>query len=177
MRQIVASTFHLSPPASIPGNRAKPQTWFKWLTVQRSLAFSLLISLGMVTAAVARDDIPDRLFPGQTVPDQLPQPPSAVPDKDLLVPPPQELKYFPIRKDGQPYVLVLDSSVNLTDAMNRFYYDPDWRGEVWSPLDLYTIVEKAQRLMGTWPEYNAANQFRIFSKVNQKIERWSGFGP
>ncbi len=85
--------------------------------------------------------------------------------------------YYPVRMDGQPYVLNVDRTVNLTDALNRFYYDPRWRGEVWVPFDQISTIERATRLMSTWREYNEFSTFRILNKVNIFFERWSGFGP
>lgn len=123
-----------------------------------------------------KDLIPNRLFIGQKVP-RLLAPPAPEPGKDKLVPPPGEEMYYPVRMDGQPYVLNVDRTVNLTDALNRFYYDPRWRGEVWVPFDQISTIERATRLMSTWREYNEFSTFRILNKVNIFFERWSGFGP
>lgn len=123
-----------------------------------------------------KDAIPDRLLIGKKIP-PLVKPPAREPDKNNLVPPPGEDPYYPVRMDGQPYVLNVDRTVNLTDALNRFYYDPRWRGEVWVPFDQVSTIERATRLMSTWREYNEFSTFRIFNRVNQFFERWSGYGP
>jgi hypothetical protein len=123
-------------------------------------------------------DIPDKLFAGTTVPEQaqaVAQTASAPHEK--LISPPGEDPYFPVRTDGQPYVLNVDSSINLTSALNHFYWDPKWRGEVWSPFDQPELAERAQRLMALWPEYDGANVFRVGTGINQWLERFSGFGP
>lgn len=104
-------------------------------------------------------------------------PPIAPPNKDKLITPPGEEIYFPIRSDGQPFVINIDRTVNLTDALNSFYFDPKWRGEVWVPFNQFEFIERASRLMSTWPEYDEANQFRKLNRVNKFFERWSGYGP
>ncbi len=123
-----------------------------------------------------KDSIPERLLIGKKIPPLL-APPAQNADKDKLVPPPGEEVYYPVRMDGQPFVLNVDRTVNLTDALNRFYYDPRWRGEVWVPFDQVGTIERATRLMATWREYNEFSTFRIFNRVNQFFERWSGYGP
>lgn len=105
------------------------------------------------------------------------QPKAPRPSPDNLVPPPGEEAYFPVRPDGQPFLLNIDSTVNLTDALSGFYYDPKWRGEVWAPFDQVSLIEKETRKMSTWPEYDEANQFRILNGINKFLERLSGFGP
>lgn len=107
----------------------------------------------------------------------LMQPPAPRPAPDNVVTPPGEEAYFPVRPDGQPFLLNIDNSVNLTDAINGFYYDPKWRGEVWAPFDQISLIERATRKMATWPEYDQANQYRKFNHVNKFFERYSGFGP
>ncbi|HEY9712777.1 MAG TPA: hypothetical protein V6C72_04870 [Chroococcales cyanobacterium] len=122
-------------------------------------------------------DIPDHLFKSNFAPraNELSQ--LVTPPAEKLVPPPGENSFFPVRGDGQPYVLNVDRTVNLTDALNRFYYDPRWRGEVWTPFDQVSTIERAQRIMATWPEYNEANQYHVLNNVNIFFERYSGFGP
>jgi hypothetical protein len=96
---------------------------------------------------------------------------------DKLIAPPGENPFFPVRTDGQPYILNIDTTVNLTDAMNRFYYNPRWRGEVWTPFDQVDEIERATRLMATWFEYDQENIFRKGDPVAKWFERVSGFGP
>lgn len=104
-------------------------------------------------------------------------PEAPIPPADSLIKPPAETTTFPIRKDGQAFNLEIDSTVNMTDSLNRHYYDFNWRGEVWAPFDNCTTAEKGVRLMNTWPEYNAATQGRIFTGWHLFWEKWSGFGP
>lgn len=106
-----------------------------------------------------------------------PEPPAPLPSPDNLVPPPSEEIYFPVRADGQPFLLNIDTTINLTDAISSFYYDPKWRGEVWAPFDQVSLIERSTRLMSTWPEYDQFSQFRIFNVINKKLEKYSGFGP
>lgn len=96
---------------------------------------------------------------------------------DKLIAPPGENPYFPVRTDGQPYILNMDTTVNLTDALNRYYYNPRWRGEVWTPFDQVDQIEKATRLMSTWFEYDQENIYRKGDPVAKWFERLSGFGP
>jgi hypothetical protein len=96
---------------------------------------------------------------------------------DKLITPPGENPYFPVRTDGQPYILNMDTTVNLTDALNRYYYNPRWRGEVWTPFDQVDQIEKATRLMSTWFEYDQENIYRKGDPVAKWFERLSGFGP
>ena len=123
------------------------------------------------------DEIPDYLFIGKKVPNKIPMPSAPQPDRNKLVPPPGEQQFFPIREDGQPFVLNVDRTVNLTDALNRVYYNPKWRGEEWTPFDQVDTIERACRLMGTWREYDEANIYRVFTPVNKFFEKYSGFGP
>ncbi len=90
---------------------------------------------------------------------------------------PGEQVYFPTNPDGTPFVLDIDTTVNFTDALNRFYYDPKWRGEVWVPFNQWSVSERATRLMGTWPEYDEFSQYRKLNHVHKFFERYSGFGP
>ncbi|HEY9684017.1 MAG TPA: hypothetical protein V6C86_20715 [Oculatellaceae cyanobacterium] len=144
---------------------------------------AILLALTCITAfaggALARDkdEIPDYLFIGKKVPNKIPMPPAPPPDKNKLVPPPGENSYFPVREDGQPYILNIDRTVNLTEAMNRTYYNPKWRGEDWTPFDQVDNIERASRLMGTWKEYDEANIYRVLTPVNKFLEKYSGFGP
>lgn len=150
--------------------------------VKKSMA-ALLLTLSIFGAftggAQARntDEIPDYLFIGKKVPNKIPLPAAPQPDRTKIVTPPGEQQYFPIREDGQPYVLNVDRTVNLTDALNRVYYNPKWRGEEWTPFDQVDTIERACRLMGTWREYDEANIYRVFTPVNKFFEKYSGFGP
>ncbi|MDZ4833577.1 MAG: hypothetical protein SGJ27_07330 [Candidatus Melainabacteria bacterium] len=97
--------------------------------------------------------------------------------RNQLVPPPGEGLYFPIREDGQDYILNVDTTVNLTTSLNKFYYDLKWRGEVWSPFDQVSMIERQTRLMSTWKEYDEFSELRKFNIIHKFFERASGFGP
>lgn len=99
------------------------------------------------------------------------------PDPNHFVNAPSENNVFYARSDGQPVMGITDMTVNMTEAMNRLYYDPNWRGEVWAPFDTYTLVEKGTRLMSTWPEYHAATQWRFWTGWHTFWEKWTGYGP
>jgi hypothetical protein len=99
------------------------------------------------------------------------------PSADRLPRMPGEAFQFPTNSDGSPFVLDIDTTVNFTDALNRFYYDPKWRGEVWVPFNQWTVAERATRLMSTWPEYDEFSQYRKLNHVHKFFERYSGFGP
>ncbi len=122
-----------------------------------------------------KESIPDSLFKEQRAPLHLDEP-HVVPKGELVSPPGEEM-YFPVREDGQDYIVNLDSTVNMTQALNEFYYDPKWRGEVWAPFDQYTLLERASRRMGTWKEYDEFSELRIMNKWHKFWERASGFGP
>ncbi len=94
-----------------------------------------------------------------------------------LVRPPGESSYFPVREDGQPYMLNVDTTVNMTETINQFYYDPKWRGEVWVPFDQFSAIERGTRAMATWKEYDEFSELRKFNKIHKFFERSSGFGP
>jgi hypothetical protein len=96
---------------------------------------------------------------------------------EKLIAPPQENRYFPVRADGQPFVLNIDTTVNLTEALDRFYFDPRWRGEEWTPFDQVDEIERETRLMGTWQDYDQANIFRVCNPIHKWFEKYSGFGP
>ncbi len=104
-------------------------------------------------------------------------PEAPMPPPGTLITPPGENIFFPMRHDGQPFILQIDETVNMTDHLNRMYYDPAWRGEVWQPFQCYELVEKGVRLLPDWPAYDAATQCRHLTKVHQFFEKWSGFGP
>lgn len=144
----------------------------------------LLIALGAVAIACITpgraDDapfkaIPNHLFLAKKVP--ILYPPAPAGNRDRLITPPGENQYFPVRADGQPYVLNIDRTVNLTAALNQFYYNPKWRGEVWTPFDQIDSIERATRIMGTWREYDEFSELRIFNGFHKFFEKYSGFGP
>lgn len=144
--------------------------------LQRSILVMTSFAAALTaTAALGKDDIPNRLFAGKLPPMMYPAAP--LPVKDKLVPVPMEQQFFPVRTDGQPFVLNIDRTVNLTTAMNQFYYNPKWRGEEWSPFDQVDDIERATRLMGTWREYNEFSELRIFNGWHRFWEKWSGYGP
>ncbi|MCC6979064.1 MAG: hypothetical protein IT343_12135 [Candidatus Melainabacteria bacterium] len=99
------------------------------------------------------------------------------PARDKLISQPGESHYFPTTADGTPIVLELDTTVNFTESLNRFYYEPKWRGEVWVPFNQWSLIERATRLMSTWPEYDEFSQYRKLNHVHKFFERYSGFGP
>lgn len=116
------------------------------------------------------------LFPGKKLAQNF-RHADAAPSRDRAVLPPMEMQYFPVNPDGTPIVLDIDTTVNFTDALNRFYYDPKWRGEVWVPFNQWSISERATRLMSTWPEYDEFSIYRKLNHVHKFFERYSGFGP
>jgi hypothetical protein len=93
------------------------------------------------------------------------------------VTPPGEGQYLPIREDGQDYILNVDTTVNLTTSLNKFYYDLKWRGEVWGPFDQVSLIERQTRLMSTWKEYDEFSELRKLNIIHKFFERASGFGP
>jgi hypothetical protein len=120
-------------------------------------------------------DIPNRLFSGKHSP--ILYPPAPMPPRDKLIVPPGESIYFPVRADGQPYVLNIDRTVNLTAALNQFYFNPKWRGEVWTPFDQIDSIERATMLMGTYREYDEFSELRVLNGFHKFFERASGYGP
>ena len=82
-----------------------------------------------------------------------------------------------MREDGQPYLLNVDVSVNMTRSLNQFYYDPKWRGEEWVPFDQVTLIESGTRLMSTWKEYDEFSTLRVMNGFHKFFEKYSGFGP
>jgi hypothetical protein len=107
----------------------------------------------------------------------LAEPAAVAPPEDLIVTPPGEEAYFPVRPDGQPFLVNIDTTINLTDRISGFYYDPKWRGEVWAPFDQVSLIERATRLMATWPEYDQFSTLRKLNSVHKFFEKYSGFGP
>lgn len=136
----------------------------------RTIATSLALAL-LLTTAVSH---PAHAWGKKAT---LPEPAAPPPSPDNLVPPPGEEIYFPVRADGQPFLLNIDTTINLTDALSSFYYDPKWRGEVWAPFDQVSLIERSTRLMSTWKEYDQFSFYRVLNGVNKRLERMSGFGP
>ncbi len=99
------------------------------------------------------------------------------PNPDHLITPPQENVYFYVRPDGQELVIDLDNTNNMTDFLNRHYYDKQWDGLGWSPWDTTTIVEKQARSMSLWPEYNQFGVYGVFNDFHRFWEYYSGYGP
>jgi hypothetical protein len=155
-------------------------SWFSDTSRTSRLAAALLLVLLAVctssqpSLASRGDDIPDRLFEGQTAPQHLA---SSKVVHDRMIPVPMEEVFFPTNFDGQAKVLNIDTTINMTVAINQFYYNPKWRGEYWVPFDQVDLCERASRLMSTWKEYDEANQYKVLNKVNIFFERYSGFGP
>lgn len=137
----------------------------------RLLVATVVAILSFNVAAGAQTPVDNRLASNITYPD------APMPSPDKLVPPPGENMYFPMRADMQSYILDIDNTVNYTESLNRFYYDPNWRGETWGPFNCYSIVERAVRMMPTWPVYDAATYSRKLTGVHKFFEKWSGFGP
>lgn len=137
--------------------------------------FSVAAVVAPPVLAKSADDIPDHLFIARKVPDQVP--PAARPPRDRLISPPGEEIFYPIRTDGQAYVLNVDRTINLTQALNNFYYDPRWRGEVWTPFDQVDTIERATRLMSTWREYDEFSALRVLNNWHKFWEKYSGYGP
>lgn len=110
-------------------------------------------------------------------PSQLSYPPAPPAPPGQLVAPPGESPYYPVRKDGQPYVNSVDTRTNQTTTQNRFKYDPVWDGLVRSDFDSYSIIGRGQRSMSTWPESNEFSVYRVGTRINKMFERWMGFDP
>ena len=139
------------------------------------VAIAMLIISQSSCFAFDKNKENEKLFWGKQPPVFIEEP-QTVP-KGGLITPPGEHSHFPVRKDGQDYVLDIDMNVNLTRALNRFYYDPKWRGEEWVPFDQISIIEKAARNMGTWKEYNEFTTLRVFNGFHIFFEKYSGYGP
>jgi hypothetical protein len=143
-----------------------------------ALPFVALITMSACPSAISKDfesiNMQDllaaKMQPLQAPPPQLPNP-------NNLVAPAGETRTFPIRGDGQPYVLAEDISVNLTQALNSYYFDPKWRGEEWGPFNTYWIVERQARMMPTWHEYDEFSIFRVGNGWHKFWEKYSGYGP
>lgn len=140
----------------------------------RKLALALLSALGLCLTTLTAAPLEAQAWGRK---EYLPEPAAPEPAPDNLVPPPSEEIYFPVRADGQPFLLNIDTTINLTDSISSFYYDPKWRGEVWAPFDQVSLIERSTRLMSTWQEYDQFSYYRVLNGVNKKLERWSGFGP
>jgi hypothetical protein len=131
----------------------------------------LLLSLALALTAIFA------IAPAEAKKQFPPEPAAVEAAPDILVTPPGEEAYFPVRPDGQPFLLNIDTTVNLTDKLSGFYYDPKFRGEVWAPFDQVNLIERATRLMSTWQDYDQFSTYRKLNKVNKFFEKYSGFGP
>lgn len=110
----------------------------------------------------------------------LTYPPAPQPPADHIVVPPQVNEYFYMRPDGQPFVLNQDLTVNFTNQLNRYYFNPHWRGEEWAPYQNWWVGERQARLMSTYEEFDNFSVFRFLqptNKIHKFFERSSGFGP
>lgn len=150
--------------------------------IRRLCALPLVATITISACqAVSAQDL-ENLQMSDLLPKQIAQnypaaPPPKMPPADHLINPAGENIYFPMRQDGQPYVLNQDLTVNFTDTLNRFYYNPRWRGEHWSPYQMYTIVEKTALTMPTWREYDEFSTIRIMNGFHKFMEKYSGYGP
>lgn len=152
----------LSSSVSAPPGRSK-EAGRNQLGLLLSLAMALTVMYAIGPAEAKK------LFP--------PEPAAVEAAPDILVTPPGEEAYFPVRPDGQPFLLNIDTTVNLTDKLSDFYYDPKFRGEVWAPFDQVNLIERATRLMSTWQDYDQFSTYRKLNNVNKFFEKYSGFGP
>ncbi len=148
--------------------------------IRRLLALPLvaLITLSACRNSSAQDvqqQLDKPLIVAQAV--SLPYPPAPMPNPDKLVKPAGETTVFPIRADGQPFVLDQDVTVNLTEALNRYYFNPAWRGEEWGPFNSFWIPEHAVVLMPTWQEYDQFSIYRVGNGFHKFFEKYSGYGP
>ncbi len=137
---------------------------------RKSRVFSLFALILLAGASI-------NMQPAQARRDNLPEPAAVMPAEEILVTPPGEEAYFPVRPDGQPFLVNIDSTVNLTDRISGFYFDPKWRGEVWAPFDQVNLIERATRLMSTFPEYDQFSIYRKMNSVHKFFEKYSGYGP
>lgn len=140
---------------------------------------TLLVAIAIIAilapSAIAKKKDQERLFWGKTPPVYIEEPHSS--PRGRLITPPGQNPYFPVRDDGQDFVLNVDTTVNLTQALNRFYYDPKWRGEEWVPFDQVSAIERATRMMSTWKEYNEFSTLRVLNGFHIFFEKYSGYGP
>ncbi len=148
--------------------------------IRRLLALPLV---ALITLSACRDSsaqdmqqlLDKQLIAAKRATLTLPQAP--IPNPDKLVPPAGETTVFPLRADGQAFVLDQDVTVNMTDALNRYYYNPKWRGEEWGPFNSYWIVERGALLMPTWQEYDQFSIYRVGNGFHKFFEKYSGYGP
>ncbi|MCC7530759.1 MAG: hypothetical protein IT342_19710 [Candidatus Melainabacteria bacterium] len=150
----------------------------KSISLAGALSAVLLTLLNPVNSASAEDSKKRsfHFFPSKTIAQNI-RPAAVSPSPEKSIAMPGEVNFFPTNPDGTPFVLDIDTTVNFTDSLNRFYFDPKWRGEVWVPFNQWTISERATRLMATWPEYDEFSQLRKLNHIHKFFERYSGFGP
>lgn len=143
-----------------------------------ALPFVAMITISACPQSIAQDlehfEMRDAMLAQRAIPSY---PPAPMPNPDRLVVPPQEQQFFPIRPDGQPFVLNQDVTVNLTDSLNRYYYNPHWRGEDWGPFNQYWIIERTVLMMPTYREYDEFSVFKVGNGFHKFFERYSGYGP
>ena len=165
-----------SSKSKAPGSAPQKGDLVKRLVGAGLLAFCLVAGQVSWTAAEARNSLWQKIFgPTPVGPPEYPHAPPA--PKDNLVPPPSMNQYFFTRTDGQPYYLNIDSTANMTDAINRFYFNIGMEGEQWAPADFNSTLERSSRLMATWQDYDQMNWWHQLNGVSRFLERASGFGP
>lgn len=108
---------------------------------------------------------------------QMTYPPAPLPNPDKLITPPGETTTFPMRADGQAVYINEDITVNFTEALNRYYFNPKLRGEEWGPYQTYWIPERGIRMMATWEELDQFSILRVGNKWHKFMEKYSGYGP
>jgi len=108
---------------------------------------------------------------------RLNAPPPTMPGPDKLVAPAGETTTWPIRGDGQPYILSVDQTVNWTECLNEYYFNPKWRGETWGPFQMEWIPERAVLMMPTYQDYDQFSIYHIFNGFHKFWEKYSGYGP
>jgi hypothetical protein len=158
----------------------QPSRFSRGTDLKRTFAAFSLAALAvslLSTTADARDTIPDRLFKGKNAPYRLPEPAAPLPGPNNIVPPPGEDPYYAIRADGQPFVLNIDTTVNMTDWANHYYFDPHWRGENWTPFNSFELVERLVRRMALWQDYDQQTEGRVGNHIAKFFEKWTGYGP
>src|SRR5262249_13881301 len=115
-RQVVSK--HRNISRSFAESRHVKRARQGWL-----LGMTLMLSLGPVSPAMAQFGILKKLIPSPPSEETMTLPRAPEPTRDLLIPPPSEDLYFPIRPDGQPNYLNLENTVNLTEYLNRLKYN------------------------------------------------------
>jgi hypothetical protein len=130
-----------------------------------------LLSLAVSPMALAQNSGP---APASTV---LTYPEAPMPNPDVLIPPPHQIEVMPSRADGQRFQIYADQTVNLTDAMNRYSYNPASRGLNIVPFEDYWVSERITRLMALWTDYDEFSLLHHWNGFHKFFEKWSGYGP